>query len=488
MTNKKINSIARNAVLNVVKTMATFLFPLITFMYASRIFSSDGLGRIEFAQAYTAYFVLIGMLGVEKYGTREAAKARDNRDELSHISQEIFIINIIAVIVAYILLYGSICLIKELRRYETLLLINSISIAFTAVGLNWLYAAVEDYHYITIRTCIVNLIALVLLFLLVHDKNDINSFALIQTVAATGANVLNLIHSRKYIYFRKTKKYSLIRHIKPIGSIFFMNLFIELFTHLDKTMLGFISGDVATGLYAAAHKVSGAVAAVITASIMVFLPRISYYIGNGERNRTNIIAKKVINIIMMMSIPAAVGIFLMSKQMVLIFSGDGFILADNTAKILSFRILMSSMNAFLTLCLFISFGLIKNSLFSTGAAAILNFVLNSLLIPVLAQNGAAISTIFSEGIELIVNIILLSRIMPIKPIFKNAWEYMVASLPIIPISFFIRGRISNSIVSVVSVGGLSCILYFLFLVLLNNEYIRELIVHLKLRFRRGDKG
>lgn len=55
---------------------------------------------------------------------------------------------------------------------RTLMLIVSITIFLNAIGVEWLYKAMEQYTYITVRSVIFKLVALIAMFLLVHTKED----------------------------------------------------------------------------------------------------------------------------------------------------------------------------------------------------------------------------------------------------------------------------------------------------------------------------
>ena len=80
-------SLAKNYFFNLIKTLCSVLFPLITFAYSSRVLGVDGLGKVNFAKSFITYFSMIAMLGINQYGTREAAKVRDDRDLLSKFAQ-----------------------------------------------------------------------------------------------------------------------------------------------------------------------------------------------------------------------------------------------------------------------------------------------------------------------------------------------------------------------------------------------------------------
>lgn len=161
-----MNNLAYNAFYSVLKSFTSIAFPLITFSYASRVLLPDGLGKIEFSRSYIAYFTFLAMLGIVNYGTREGAKIRGNREQLSHLAQELLIVNLVAVLISCGLLGFTLLYISKLADYTQLLLIYAVTIPLTAIGLEWLYNAVEDYRYIAVRTAAVQLVSLVLMVVL----------------------------------------------------------------------------------------------------------------------------------------------------------------------------------------------------------------------------------------------------------------------------------------------------------------------------------
>lgn len=165
-------SLKLNAFFNVIKTITSLIFPLITFPYASRILLAEGIGKVNFSFSIISYFSIIANLGIGTYGIREAAKIRENKILLSKFVYEVLIINLISTFIAYLLLMFSFFLIPKFHEYKPLLLISSSNLLLTTIGISWLYQAVEEYGYITIRTVIFQIVSIVLLFLFVKDKND----------------------------------------------------------------------------------------------------------------------------------------------------------------------------------------------------------------------------------------------------------------------------------------------------------------------------
>ena len=87
----KIRSVKFNVVMNTILTTSTFLFPLITVPYVSRVLGPDNNGIVSWAFTFVGYFSLVALLGFNMYGTRECAKLRDDREKLSVVVQELLV-------------------------------------------------------------------------------------------------------------------------------------------------------------------------------------------------------------------------------------------------------------------------------------------------------------------------------------------------------------------------------------------------------------
>ena len=205
-------SLKKNAVLNIIRTVMGIIFPIITFPYASRILLPDGIGKVNFANSIISYFALLASLGIGTYATREAAKIRDNISALRKFMKEILVINLLSTVFAYSLFLLSLLVIPKFQDYKVLLLICSLTIIFNSIGIDWFYAAIEDYTYITIRTVIFQIINIAFLFIFVKTKEDIYLYAFMNVIASVGGNLVNFVHLRKFIKFEEKSSLEINKH------------------------------------------------------------------------------------------------------------------------------------------------------------------------------------------------------------------------------------------------------------------------------------
>ena len=482
--NKKQKSIKVNFIFYAIKTVLSLIFPLITFPYASRVLLPNGIGKINFADSIIAYFVLLASLGINTYAIREGAKVRDDKNKLSTFCQEILIINIFTTIISYIILFIMVFHLELFNDYKLLIIIFSATICFNTIGVEWLYGALEEYKYISIRTIIFNILSILLLLIFVKNPNDYIKYAMIQVFASVGSNILNLFNARKYISFKKKEKYNFKKHLKPILIIFGLNIACNIYMNFDKTCLGLISGDESVGLYTASLKIIRMTISVITIVGTILLPRLTYCLEKKEIDKFKILIKKAFNFVFMFSIPSALGIFILSSNIIGLLSGPTYQEADITMKILTLIIPTIGISNLIAVQIFIPFGKEIYSLISSCVAALVNLSINLLLIPHLAQNGAAIGTVVAELFALIFCILLSRKVINLKGITRNIYQYLFSSLSIIIIYYICSIIFSTNILLIISTITLSGIVYFILLYILKNEYILEVIEEIKTKLLR----
>ena len=466
-------SIIKNSFYSILKTVVTMVFPIISFSYASRILMPEGMGKIDFSKSFVLYFTLLAMLGIQNYGIRECAAVRDDRAALSKKAREIFRINIGAVLASYALFFLLFFTIDSLTPYRGLLLINCLTIGLTALGMEWLYNAMENYRYIAVRTGVVQLAAMICMLIFVRTPEDTGKYSLIQVISNGGAFLFNFFHSRKYVDWKARFDLEYKCHLKPIFALFLMSALVKVFSALDSTMLGFLTNDRAVGLYSASIKISAVVYSAVCSVTLVLTPRIAYYAERNMHDEVKRISLKALNFIMMLSLPSAVGLMMLSRPIILLFSGETFAEADITSKIMSLRNLLVPINTFIVIHFFIPMKKEKYNIISTGAAAVLDFSLNLFLIPLFMQNGAAAATVSAELIELLINLYFFSKFISLKIVFRELWKYVIASSLIVPVCLLLSLLEMNMIVYMLLSVVLSVIVYFGVLVALKSSFVAE---------------
>lgn len=462
-------SVKKNAVLNVIKQACSILFPLITYPYVSRVLGSTSYGIYSFADSIVSYAVLIAGLGISTYAIREGSPIRDNQKKINQFSSEIFSINVISTIVAYLLLFFSIFVSTKIMADRNVIFVRSIMIILTTIGVDWINNIYEDFSYITIRYIVFQTISLVLMFAFVRSTRDILIYTFITVIAAAGGNVLNVFYVRKYVRIKFVLR-GLSKHIKPIIILFANNVAVAIYVNSDITMLGFYVTNSQVGIYALASKIYNLAKLMINALIIALMPRLSYIINDKEKYQQY--AKVILKYLVVISLPIVSGFVFLSKQIIFLVGSEEYISGAFSLGILAFAIIGAIGGSFFSNCILIEHKEENFILIATSISAFLNIAFNFLLIPKFGINGAALTTLIAETIACILEAFYAKRYVPLRKLFSGEMIYsIIGSLLVAIICYLTTSVVNDSVVSLIIAGVLSIGIYIL--VIMCNSNIRR---------------
>lgn len=465
-------SIKKNSFYSFINALTTLVLPVITFPYASRILHPEGIGKVNFVTAIEGYFAIIAGLGISAYATREAARLRDNRHALTKFCKEMIAINSLSMAVSYGLLCMAIIFIPKLESYRLMILIRSVNIFFTTIGLEWLYRAEEDFKYITLRSLIFKFSGLAYLFIFVRTQDDTIEYLIFGILTSVASNIYNLAHSRKYIDYRYRCRLELSRHLRPIFTFFGMSVIINVYTILDTSMIGFLSTETQVGYYSAATRLTKMTIGVLTSVTSVILPRLSYYRQTEEEKKFLSLAEKSLSINTLLALPMLVGLIFLTRPLVLLFAGEAYMPAVTAMNIISPILFFISSTSIIGGQIFPAMGKEKITLVSVGIGALVNISINTALIPRFGATGAATGTAVAELTVLVIDLIFIRNFLT-KSYLVNFMQALLGTVveagTIIMLSNLITHPVPLIAVSVVS----SIAIYYLSLLAVRNRYIIE---------------
>ncbi|MCD8020656.1 MAG: flippase [Clostridiales bacterium] len=471
---KRQGSLKVNFIMNAILTMSSFIFPLITFPYVSRILLPTGTGKVSFATSLISYFSMFAQLGIPTYGIRACAKVRDDREELTRTAHELLAINLVMDVISYGVLVLALLFVPRLQEDRTLYVVVSFTIILTAIGMEWLYKALEQYTYITIRSIIFKFVALVAMFLLIHEEEDYVIYGGISILAASASNVFNFINVHKYIDMKPVGNYHFKRHFKPISVFFAMSCATTVYTHLDTVMLGFMKTDEDVGYYNAAVKIKTILVSIVTSLGTVLLPRASYYVEQNQMDEFKRITKKALNFVFLIAVPMMVYFILYARQGIFFLSGSAYTGSIMPMKIIMPTLLLIGITNILGIQILVPLGRERIVLYSEIAGAIVDLILNIMLIPRFASSGAAIGTLAAEGAVLIVQFVALRQ--DVLPAFRSVsyWKIIAGVLLGTACSYWIVRFGLGNFVTLLITACLFFGIYGCFLLIVREKLVVEI--------------
>lgn len=470
----KQKSLAVNAFLNSLRSILNMVFPLITFPYVSKKLTVRGMGIYNFSNSIVNYFLLIAALGIGTYAVREGAKYRDNKKKITQFSSEIFTINICSTILAYLLLFMCLIVFSKLHSYSLCILIFSLQIFFTTIGTEWIYQIYEDYTYITIRSIVFQVISIILLFIFVRRSNDYLNYAAITVFSAVGSNILNFINAHQYCNIHIVFHFNWKKHIVPILILFAAGIANMVYVNSDITLLGLLKSNYVVGIYSISSKIYSLIKTLISALLIVTIPRLALLFGNDKIKEYKNILSKLTNMLTILTLPASVGLFMLSKETVLIISNSNYLRSTSSLQILCFAYIFSILSWILSDCVLIPAKREKNVLISMTSSAILNVIFNMILIPIWDENAAAISTVLAELCMFIMNYHyskdIVSDIFKSKELLQSFFDSVIGCIGVIVICLLCDLEFKSLIFKTIFSVVFSIIIYGVILVLLKNKY------------------
>lgn len=462
-------SIATNAILNSIRQVCTILFPLITLPYASRVIQAENYGKINFATSFVSYFSIFAALGINTYAVREGVAIRRYKNKISLFSSQIFSINILSSIISYILLISAILISAKVKHYASLILIYSIGIILTTIGVEWVYAIYEDYLFITIRSISVQALSLICMFIFVKEAGDFYIYAIINVIANGGANIVSGLYASKYIKFKPTVHLDLKQHLKPLLILLGSAIAMVIYVNSDITILGIMVDDVSVGIYSVAVKIYTGVKQIINAIFIVTLPQVVLLLKEENKKGYNQLLGRIMTILIILLFPIMGGMFILSEDLIFLVAGETYLDGTISLQILSIALCFSIGAGFYANVILVANKKENKVLQSTLIAAVTNVLLNFLFVKLWKQNGAAFTTALSELIVLALGYYYSRRLA--HPIIKrrDIVSIVIGTIIVIAICMVTRLVIENYIYRIILSVIVSCIVYMLVMIVSKNS-------------------
>ena len=471
-------SVTKNYIYNLTYQILILILPLVTTPYISRILGAQNIGIFSFTTSISAYFILFGSLGIALYGQREIAYVQNNKQEYSKTFFEIVLLRILTIFISLIFFYfvfviGN----NDYKIYYKILVLEIVG---NCLDISWFFQGLEEFKKTVIRNIFVRIISVLCIFTFVKHEGDLVIYFIIYTLSGILGNCTLWLYLPKYLTKINIKRLEIFKHLKPTIMLFIPQIAIQVYTLLDRTMLGFLESNISeVGYYEQSQKIIKILLAVITSMGTVMLPRISNNFANGEKESINEYIKKSFNIVFLLAFPMIFGIIPISQRFVPVFFGDGFEKVGLIMKVISPIILIIGMSNVVGMQYLLPTKRQKEFTISVICGAIINFVLNIILIMQFKSIGASIATVIAEITVVIVQIYFIRKEFDIKNIIKISKNYLISSIIMFIICTIVINFIYSNVISILIGVITGVITYLICLLFLKDRFIIEIINKIK---------
>ena len=463
-----VKSIRKNYIYNVFYQVLLLVAPLIVTPHLSRVLGPDGVGTVSYAESIVAYFTL---MGITTYGQREISYVQNNLEARSAVFWNTKLLEFFTSAVAICIYVGFAMFQRELATVYLVLTLNLVSVFF---DVTWFFQGLEEFGKTVARNAFFRCLQIVYIFLFVRTKNDLPVYVLGLGLFTTLGNLSLWAYLPKYVQRVSRQNIHPFRDIKTVWSLFIPTIAIQIYTVLDKTMIGLITGSsFENGYYEQAIKIARMLLAMVTALGAVMVPRIGYHYGNGEHAEIRRLMYRGYRFVWFLGIPLCFGMVLTARNFVPWFFGDGYEKVIPLLGVTAFLILAIGINNVTGIQYLVPTK--RQNLFSLTViiGACTNFCMNLILIHFFQSIGAAIASVTAETVIAVIQLILVRKELSPWQVLQEGTHYYIAGL-VMALVLWLCGRVfSPSLLHTALLVLIGATVYFAVLLLEQDAFFIE---------------
>lgn len=486
---EKKNTLFKNTIYKSMLSMVNIVVPLVIGPYIMRLLDVDLYGLYNRVFADFQMFLAFASFGVYTLGVREISKIRNDKEKVSKLFTNLFVISFLSnMLVLIIYLVFSISTSSGLAR--TLYLVMTIQIFANVFYVEFVNEALENYKFITIKSIIVKIIYFLAILLAVRNPNDIVIYAVIVSLTNFLNNIISFIYAKHRISF-DFSKIQIKKYIKPLIAVLVITNADLLYSQLDRVMLGRYVSGVSVTVYYTAYYLISTLSAIPYSIINVSIPRLSYVLKNEGKEIYEEKLNNSISSLIFIIVPMCLGVFVLSKEAIILYAGKKYLMAIVPLMIACITRIFISLESVMNNLVMYPNNREDRILKVSLTCGISNLIINYLL--VLFKIFSPLTALATTGlVELTIFIIHYTYArkkmnIDVRVFSKKNMTYILLSLLFIPISLIIRSLKLNFYINIIVIVIICSLMYFIVLYIKKDNNLLFILDKFKGKLKVGRK-
>ncbi|MFN9114185.1 MAG: flippase [Bacteroidota bacterium] len=367
---------------------------LIVGVFLARYLNPEGLGSISYASTYMQLLNPIALLGLNAIAIKELV---NQQEQASTVIGTTFYLKLIAALSTFFILITCAFWIEpnhEMRYFIIVVGLSYLTYPFQVIDFH--FQSILKSKYTVISQQAATLVAASLKIIGIVNQYSVKYFVWLIVIEVCISSLIQI-----FIYSLKIGKLNLnynkqlaVRMLKESFPIIFTGFFIVIYMRVDQLMIQKMLNTSSVGNFTAAIKLSEAFYVIPSIIAGSLFPAI---INGLKISKEEYLArmKRMYSIFALICIVVTAGIVLLSDILVSILYGEAF---TQTASVLRIHF-CNSLFVFFGVAYsqaFIVEGMQKFTTINTIIGAIINVVLNLILIPKIGLIGSAYATLIAQ--------------------------------------------------------------------------------------------
>jgi O-antigen/teichoic acid export membrane protein len=463
------------------------ILPILVAPWVNRALGPKSLGYVQWSDSIYSYFFIFASFGVYQYGMREMSRIKEDKQKVSKLFTSLFTISTVTGITAFLLYLAFSYFKYQDAVIFPILIIFGFNFIINIFYVEWVNEAMENYDFITIKTIIARSIYVILIFMFVKHAKDYNHYAMLLVLSMFLNNAISFVYIKRKVKF-DFKSITIREHLKPMFLVVIFSNANVLYTLLDRIMLGEYVNSKAVSYYVIPQQIMGIISTLMLSIIQVTIPRLSYILGANDEKSYMILLNNISKVYFAFLFPAAMGMYLISDVVILIYGGVNFMAAAPVLGIFSFYMISLGIDSILAnqvIYVKKKENILVRLMFLCG---FLNLLSNIALLKlgIFTPSNAIITTALSNFILNLLEYGYIRKYLKVDyRLFElSKMKYILYALLFIPVTYGIRHFLSGPIPLFIGIITINASLYALILILTKDEVLQMFLGKIKNRLGR----
>ncbi|MBN2423830.1 MAG: oligosaccharide flippase family protein [Calditrichaceae bacterium] len=233
-----------------------YFLPLITIPYLFKILGVEKFGVIMLANAIALSFIIITDYGFNRSGTREIAVNKNNPDKIEEIFSSIMFIKFLLLILSFFILLLIVNIIPSFKK-ESIIYYYSFGVVIGQVLFPvWYFQGIEKMKVISFLTIFAKIIYTILIFVIVKSANDYIFVPVLNSLGYITSGLIGIfIVLKSGVHFSIPNYRNGVNRFKESSLLFFANVSFYLNNSANIIIIGLLTNQTLTGIYAGFEKI-----------------------------------------------------------------------------------------------------------------------------------------------------------------------------------------------------------------------------------------
>ncbi len=473
-----MSKIVKNYIYNIIFQMLVLFIPLILSPYLVRTLGSHNLGIYSYISSIASIITSVALLGTYDYGCRQIAYTRDFNYKCEQNYNEIFTLRLFLGIIATVI-YVIVAIVE--REYFSYFILYYFWILASFIDPSWFFVGEEDMRPTAIKNSCIKLFTVGLIFLIIRNSDHLARYLIIMAGTTLLANLVLFLQLNRYSIKRQLSLNNWKIHCKESLALFWPQVASLFYLQVDKVMLRVLASNIdEVSYYDYGEKIVTIPLTFITVLSTVMMPRIANEYKKDNMSAVSNLLSRAAGFSLMLAFPMMLGMIICAPKLVPWYLGENYTSTISVIICISPMIITNALTSISGKQYFVATNQTKIILKAYVSAAIVNIIINALLIPKFDCLGAGIATVVSATVSVIIQYYYMNVQIGIKQVLIHGMRYLFLSLPMATFVFFIGIKRDATISTTALQVVIGLVSYAATLIIIKDENIKALMkkVHL----------